>query len=176
MRAALIGTPAILLLAIGCAHAPPRETGPRFGVMIMSIDDSGGPTTRNPEGNEASYRDVAGIRSAFEEALIKRNVAVATIADGGEASMTPTHYGIAIHIQENVNLLTALTLGVIPYTAYATARVVDLHSGEVKAAVHAQAWASIYSSGGLYRAVRKLADQIADVFLETQDTPNRRIE
>lgn len=80
----------------------------------------------------------------------------------------PADYGLIVNIQHNIGLLTIFTLGLLPYTIDITARVVDLHTGDVRAAVSQGAFGTIFSSRGVSRGVRKVGDKVAAELLRLE--------
>lgn len=167
--------PILLTLAVLCGCTSTRVYD-KTRVAILDIKSSGSLGQDGP-------MDRSGIRSALEAELIKRNVTVVDDAEfqavysrlqRGEATgiyTTATStaqyqpcatHGIIVDVYQDINFLTVLSMGIVPYPIKATTRLLDLRTGEVRASMRSWAWANWYSLGGATRAVGKVAKQVAD--------------
>lgn len=169
---------------MGCAS--PRSVV-TTSVSILEINSAGGATTTR-DGHEEPFIGLSGARAALESQLLKNGVSIQGDPDVGRvlgssgpvegagglsknvmlvlkigpspASKKPT-YGVIVDIQHNVGLLTAFSLGLLPYTIDVNARVIDLRTHEVRASVESRTLGNIYSSSGVNKAMRNLGDKIA---------------
>jgi len=80
-------------------------------------------------------------------------------------------HGIVVEINEQAGLLSALTLGLWPYSIETSARLMDLRTGEVRASLIASSWGWMIASGpgGVYRGLDKIAKGIAKAMHNIQD-------
>ncbi len=153
-------------------------------VSILGINSSGG-ATRTQDGREEQLIDLVGARAALEGQLLKQGVVIEGDMDAGRvsgpaeegepllknvmlvtkfgrpASPKAVRYGVTINIRHNIGLLTAFSLGLLPYTIDITARVTDIQTGEIRASVSTRAVGSIFNSRGVYKGMRRLGDGIA---------------
>lgn len=153
-------------------------------VSILEINSSGG-ATRTHDGREEEIIDLVGARAALEGQLLKQGVVIQGDMGAGLATAPalegepllknvmlvtkfgrPTspktvRYGVTVNIRHNIGLLTAFSLGLLPYTIDITARVIDLQTREIRASVSSQVVGSIFNSRGVYKGMRKLGDGIA---------------
>lgn len=188
MRANLPSIVTALLILAGCsAHRKPYD---QVRVAVLGFESSVGATMTTRDGVEKPVLDKPGIMAVLEKRLLKNNITVVDDAEikavlsrmkqGEETGVHTTAstvreyqpaatHGVFIKVQENIGLLTAFSLGIIPRSVDLTARLVDMRTGEVRASTHGSAYGSVYSSRAAYSAARKLADQMAEALADIQE-------
>lgn len=174
------GVLALAWMLSACA-TPKTFIEPR--VSILGINSSGG-ATRTQDGREEQLTDLVGARAALEGQLLKQGVVIQGDMDASRVSGPPAEgepllknvmlvtkygrptspktvrYGVTVSIRHNIGLLTAFSLGLLPYTIDITARVTDIQTREIRASVSTRAVGSIFNSRGVYKGMRKLGDGI----------------
>ena len=178
---------AAMLAACAAPHAPYDTM--RVAVLNISIQDA---MKTGPLGEEKPVVEEKGVRAVMEEGLIHNSITVVddaevatikqrldqakesgihtTATDIREYQPAATH-GIMLDVKDNFSILALLTLGLYPVSSDATARLIDLRTGEVRASIQATAYGILWAAGDpgmAYRAVRKLSGRIAETLNKIQ--------
>lgn len=144
---------------------------------------------QRPDGTVNPSFDTRGVRAEIESRLLRNNI---TVTDDAElknvlarltnSERTGVHttattkdeyqpaatHGIVINVKEDPGIMTVLTVGLWPHPISTSARLIDLRTGEVRAAVSAKSRGNIWTSNGVYRGARRVADRIADTLARIQ--------
>lgn len=179
-----------VLAACATPQQPPHDQI-RVAVLDISIQDA---MKTGPQGEEKPVIEEKGVRAVMEEGLLRNNVTVVDDAEVGtirqrlnQGNVSGIHttatdireyqpaatHGIMLDVKDNFSILALLTLGLYPVSSDATARLIDLRTGEVRASIQATAYGILWAAGDpgmAYRAVRNLSGKIAKTLTVLQNS------